>query len=220
MSDAEGGSPRDEGLVAFVEAIEAALRARRGSDHVLSPRDFALARSWYQAGVSLAAVLVALDLAFEADPATASLVPLRRRVEDLAALGPRPAGGGPEVERLTLPELAERLAALRERLLELPGRVAAGPLAEVAEIADLVSVASRPNWDYLRTRLRRIDELVAEAALEALSPQQAESLRAQAERAASAHRARVDARSLEEAVSRLIRQRARETLRLPRVGVD
>ena len=144
------GAPRDEALVAFVEAIEAVLRARRGADHVLAPRDFALARGWYEAGVPLATVLVAIDLAFETDPGTTSLAVLRRRVEELAALGPRPEGASRETERLSLPELAERLAALRERLLELPGRVAAQPLAELAEVADLVAVASRPNWDYLR----------------------------------------------------------------------
>ena len=30
-----------------MEAIEGHLRARRGVDHILSPRDFALARAWY-----------------------------------------------------------------------------------------------------------------------------------------------------------------------------
>ena len=34
---------RDPDLEAFVEAVEAAFRARRGKDHVLAPRDFALA---------------------------------------------------------------------------------------------------------------------------------------------------------------------------------
>ena len=74
-----------------------------------------------------------------------------------------------ETERASLPEVAERLDALRERLEELPGRAAALPLAELAEVSDLVAVASRPNWDYLRERLRRIDELVAAAAVEALA---------------------------------------------------
>ena len=32
---------------AYVQAIETHLRARRGMDHILSPRDFALARSWH-----------------------------------------------------------------------------------------------------------------------------------------------------------------------------
>jgi len=216
------GSPRDEALVAYVEGIEAVLRARRGADHVLSPRDFALARSWHEAGVPLAAVLVAIDLAFEADPRTASLAALRRRVEELAAVGPRPAAAGAarDTERVSLPEVQERLQALRDRLLELPGRVAAQPLVEVEEVADLVSVASRPNWDYLRQRLRRIDEAVAAAAAEGLDEAAARAIRAEAEHATARHRGRVDDRALEDAKERLVRQRAREALRLPRVSVD
>ena len=85
---------------------------RRGRDDALSPRDFALVRGWHDAGVPLATVLVAIDLAFDADPATSSLAVLRRRVEELAALGPRPQGGAREAERASLPEVAERLAAL------------------------------------------------------------------------------------------------------------
>jgi hypothetical protein len=219
VSDAS--PPRDAGLVAFVEAIEQALAARRGASHVLSPRDFALARGWYEAGVPIATVLVGIDLAFDADPSAASLAYCRRRVEDLAAGTTRPRTEAPrETERISLPELAERLAALRDRLHELPGRVAALPLQEVGEVSDLVAVASRPNWDYLRTRLGRIDELVAGAALEALSPSELEALRAEAARSTGRLRGRVDAAALEDAVSRLVRQRARETLRLPRVGVD
>jgi polyhydroxyalkanoate synthesis regulator phasin len=210
---------RDPALEAFVEAIETAFRARRGKDHVLAPRDFALARGFFEAGVPLATVLVALDAAFERDPATASLASLRRRIEELAP--PGAAGrAARDAERCSLPELAERLDGLRERLLELPGRAAALPLAELGELADLVAVSSRPNWDYLRERLRRLDELVAAAAVEALSAEQARALGDETVRAAERQRGRVDARALEEATDRLYRQRARETLRLPRVGVD
>jgi hypothetical protein len=81
-----------------------------------------------------------------------------------------------------------------------------------------VAVASRPNWDYLRARLRRVDELVAGAAVDALSPAEAAKLRGEAERAAERHRGKVDERALDEAKERLLRQRARETLRLPRVS--
>jgi hypothetical protein len=210
--------PPDPGLEAFVEAVEAALRARRGKDHVLSPRDFALARSWYGAGIPLATVLVGIDAAFERDPATASLALVRRRVEDLAA-GDTRAGAAAEAERLSLPEVAERLDALRERLLALPGRLFALPLAEAAELGDLVAVASRPNWDYLRERLRRLDALVAEGAVESLSPEQDAALRAEAQRAGERLKGRVDPRAVEEAVARLLRQRARETLSLPRVAI-
>ena len=216
------GAPPDPGLEAFVDAIESALRARRGKEHVLSPHDFALARGWHQARVPLATVLVAIDAAFERDPSTASLTRCRRRVDELAAgAGRAPgAGGAGEGERATLPEVAERLDALRERLLELPGRAVALPLAELAEVSDLVAVASRPNWDYLRERLRRIDALVSQAAVEALPPAEAAALEGEAARAAERQRGKVDEQALQEAVSRLVRQRARETLRLPRVSVD
>lgn len=215
------GTPRDEALVAFVEAIEEVLSARRGTTHVLSPRDFALARGWYAAGVPLAAVLVGIDLALDADPSASSLAFCRRRVEDLAAGVLRSRGQTPRgAEHINLPEVAERLSALKERLHELPGRVVALPLQELEEVSALVSVASRPNWDYLRTQLARIDELVAAAALEALTPTELEALRAEAARSTERHRGRVDAGALEDALARFLRQRARETLRLPRVGVD
>jgi hypothetical protein len=216
----DGPAERDAGLETFVEAIEAALRSRRGRDHVLSPRDFALARGWHEAGVPLANVLVAIDAAFERDPQTASLALCRRRVEELAAGTARARLAARETERASLPEVAERLDALRERLEELPGRAAALPLAELAEMADLVAVASRPNWDYLRERLRRIDELVAGAAVEALGPADAAALRDEAARAAERLRGKVDERALAEAAERLLRQRARETMRLPRVSIE
>lgn len=210
---------RDAELEAFAAAIEEALRARRGREHVLSPRDFALARGWHEAGVSLATVLVAIDAAFERDPSTASLALCRRRVEELASSSSR-AGAPLETERATLPEVAERLDALRERLLELPGRAAALSLAELAEVSDLVAVASRPNWDYVRQKLRRIDGLVTDAAVDALPPEEAAALRQEASHAAGRHRGRVDEAALVDAEERLFRQRARESLRLPRVSVD
>ena len=167
----------------------------------------------------LAAVLVAIDAAFAADPGLSGLGVLRRRVDELAALGPRPPGPARETERGNLPELAQALQELKTRLLELPARAAAQPLAALDEVADLVAVASRPNWDYLRAHLRRIDELVATAAVESLAAEEAARLRLEAERGAERHRGRVDPGTLEEAVNRLVRQRAREQLQLPRVGL-
>jgi hypothetical protein len=206
--------------VGFVEAIEAALAARRGREQALSPRDFALARTWFDAGLPLATVLVGIDRAFDAEPSTTSLVFCRRYVEQLTSPGARPAAAWREGERPRLPDVAERLAGLRERLEALPGRAAALPLQEVVEVSDLVAVASRPNWDYLRSRLDRIDALVTAMAVEALDPQDLSRLRDEARRAAERHRGHVDGRALEEAVKRLLRQRAREELRLPRVAVE
>ena len=36
----------DPALESYVAAIEGHLRARRGVEHILTPRDFALARAW------------------------------------------------------------------------------------------------------------------------------------------------------------------------------
>jgi hypothetical protein len=214
------GIGRDPGLESFVEDIEGALKGLRGVDRALSPREFALARGWYEAGVPMATVLLALDLAFEADPSISSLAPCRRRVEQLArgaTHGARPTGH--EGGRPSLPDLGERLGELRQGLTTLPPRAAALALQEVAEVSDLVAVASRPNWDYLAERLERIDELVSTAAVEALDLDDLEELRAEADRSAERHRGRVDQRALDEAVQRLVRQRARERLELPRVAL-
>jgi len=210
----------DPELLAYVEAIEASLRAQRGRDSPLSPRDFALAKSWHQAGVSLATVLVGIDHAFASEPTASSLAFCRRRVEELAAGATRrPSRSGLEVERASLGEVQEMLAALRERLLELPRKNFALPLQRILELEDLVAVAAKPNWDYLRGKLREIDDEVSIAALEALPAETAATLRAETERAAERHRNRVDAASLEDAVLRLRRQRAREVLKLPRVSL-
>jgi hypothetical protein len=219
MSDA--GGERDLALEAFAEAIEAHLRTRRGVDHVLSPREFALARGWHDAGVALATVLLAIDLAFDAEPSISSLAFCRRRVEQLAA-GTGGGGGAPspyDPGRPNLPELGERLEELRSKLQELPPRAAALPLQEVEAVSDLVAVASRPNWKYLAERLGRIDALVSTAAIDALEEGDLGELRADANRAAERHRGRVGDRSLAEAVERLVRQRARERLQLPRVSL-
>jgi len=219
-NDARG--EKDLALEAFAEAIEAHLRTRRGVDHVLSPREFALARGWHDAGVALATVLLAIDLAFDAEPSISSLAFCRRRVEQLAA-GTGSGGGAPSPQgagRPNLPELGERLEELRSKLQELPPRAAALPLQEVEAVSDLVAVASRPNWEYLAERLGRIDDLVSTAAIDALEEGDLGELRADANRAAERHRGRVGDRSLAEAVERLVRQRARERLQLPRVSLS
>ena len=179
-----------------------------------------MARGWHDAGVALATVLLAVDLAFDAEPSLSSLAFCRRKVEQLAsgAAGGRSASR-PDAGRPNLPELAERVDALRSRLRELPARAAALPLQEVDEVADLVAVASRPNWEYLAERLVRIDDLVSDASIEALGESELQQLREEAGRAAERHKGRVDARSLEEAAERLVRQRAREKLQLPRVSL-
>jgi hypothetical protein len=215
--------PADPALAAYAEAIEAHFRTRRGAEFTLQPRDFALVRSYFGAGVPLAAVLLGIDSAFAAEPTVSTLHYCRRRIEDLARAGSRPrdagAAGG---ETLRAPDVEEVLNMLKERLLALPAP-ARGAFAlavrRIEEVQDLVAVASRPNWEYVRGKLYEIDEDVGASALSALPEEEARAIRADAERAGEGHRGRVDEASLKEAVGRLAVQRAREKLGLPRVGL-
>jgi len=212
-----------EDVDGYVDAIEGHLRARRGQDHALTPRDFALAKGWCEAGVPLAAVLVGIDRAFEAGGRVSSLAYCRRFVEELVASGPRPqARPSPAPERVPLPDLEQMLSALLERLTALrPGPKACfePPLRKIAEVRDLLAVAARPNWDYLRGKLREIDDDVSAAALQALPAADAEACRAEAARAVERHRGRLDDAALSDAMARFAIQRARERFALPRVSL-
>jgi hypothetical protein len=214
----------DPAVEAYVDAIEEHLRARRGVDHILTPRDFGLARRWHQLGIPLATVLVGIDLAFEAaaEPVT-SLAYCRRRVEELASCGPRPArrvvAGH---ESVSLAEVEEILGSLSERLDALrpgPGACFEPPLRRIEEVRSLVAIAAKPNWDYLRRKLREIDESVAEAVVASLGEEERVGYEAEARRAVERHRGRMDSGALADAMSRFIVHRARERLNLPRAGL-
>ena len=206
----------------YVEAIEGHLRARRGVDHILSPRDFALARAWHQAGVPLATVLVGMDRAFEAATNVTSLAFCRRWVEELAAAGPRPPlRPAPPPESVPLKEVEGLLTTLLEKLGSVKAPVGSAfepPLRKIREVQELISVASRPNWSYLREKLREIDDDVSAAVVHALSPSDLEEFRDEAARAIERHRGRVDEDALSDAMARYTLQRARERVGLPRVS--
>ena len=213
---------KNQGVEAYVEAIEGHLRARRGAPHILSPRDFALARAWHEAGVPVATVLVGIDRTFESGDVT-SLAFCRRRVEELLALGPAlQARPTPPSESVPLSEVGEILGALGERLGRLspgPGACFEPPLRKIREVQDLLAVAARPNWDYLRRKLREIDDDVSAAVLEALPPDVVAAFRAEATRSVERLHGRVEEASLLEAVARYAMQRGRERLQLPRVSL-
>jgi hypothetical protein len=214
---------KDPAIEAYVSAIETHLRARRGVEHILSPRDFALARAWHEAGVPLATVLVGMDRAFEQGTNVTSLAYCRRRVEELAANGPRPESRpAPPAETIPLSEVEAVLASLLEQLEKV--RPARGlsfepPLRKIREVQDLLAVAARPHWEYVRAKLREIDDDVSAAVLTAFSPEQIDDFRGEAARAIERHRGRVDDEALEDAKVRFTLQRAREKLGLPRVSL-
>ena len=214
---------RDPGVEEYVSAIEAHLRARRGTDHILSPRDFSLARSWHASGISLATVLVGMDRAFEQGGSATSLAFCRRRVEELAASGPGPRPRpAPPVEAVPLEDLAAVLQSLLdqlERVHPAPGTSFEPPWRKIREVQDLLTVASRPNWDYLRSKLREIDDDVSAAVLQAQSAETLAGLRKEAARAIERHRGKVDDTALQDAVASYVLQRAREKMGLPRVSL-
>jgi hypothetical protein len=212
---------KDSGLEEYVEAIEGHLRARRGVDHILSPRDFALAKGWHAAGVPLATVLVGMDRAFEATPDVTSLAYCRRRVEELADAGPR-SRPAPPAEPAPVREVEGLLRGLLEQLERVKAPAGAPfdpPLRKIREVQDLLAVASSPNWDYVRGKLREIDEAVSASVLQALPAEQIAEFRGEALRAIERHRGRVDDAALADAMARYTLQRAREKLGLIRVGL-
>jgi len=206
-------------LEQYVEAIECHLRARRGTEHVLSPRDFALARTWFNSGVSLATVLVGIDHAFDTGVQVSSLYFCRRTVEELLASGPRPQErAGPRLESgPPLPEVKAVLDELLEGLLALRCPGFEPSVRRLRELTDLLSVATRPNWDYIRGKLHEIDDEISEAVMSALPAAEVAGLHEEARRAVERHRGRVDDAALEDAMRRYLVHRARERLRLPRV---
>jgi len=214
------GGP-DPGLESFVQSIEDHLRARRGVEHILSPRDFALARAWCTGGVPLATVLVGIDRAFDdAGSDVTSLAFCRRRVEDLVAAGPRPERRpSPASEGVPLEEVARILQLLHDHLAPLRPLASffEPPLRKIREVQDLLAVATRPNYDYLRLKLREIDDDVSAAAVQALKPEELEAFGAEAARAVERHRGRLDEAAIADARARYALQRAREQFDLPRV---
>ncbi len=191
---------------------------------MLQPRDFSLARGWHEAGVPLASVLVGIDRAFaDAGEKVSSLAFCRRRVEELLASGRRPAARpAPPAESVPVPEVQALLLTLSERLQDLrPGPLACfePPLRKIQEVRDLLAVASRPNWDYLRGKLREIDDDVAAAVLQAVSSEDRDGYLSEAHRAVERLSGRVEDEALEDARARFVVQRAREKLGLPRVSL-
>jgi hypothetical protein len=114
-----------------------------------------------------------------------------------------------------LESLLEQLDKVRPE----PGTTFEPPQRKIREVQDLLTVASRPNWDYLRGKLREIDDDVSAAVLQALTPAQLKEFRREAARAIERHRGKVDDAALEDAMARFTLQRAREKLGLPRVSL-
>jgi hypothetical protein len=131
----------------------------------------------------------------------------------------RPA---PPAESIPLREVEGVLSTLLEQLGKIrpvKGFFFDPPVRKIREVQDLIAVASRPNWSYVRTKLREIDDEVSAAVLESLSETDRAEFEQEATRAIERHRGRVDDAALRDAMNRFTLQRARERLGLPRVSL-
>lgn len=222
---------KDPAFVEYVEAIERVFRVRLGREHVLSPRDFALARSWHRAGFPVSVVVRAVEQAFAREPSVSSLAYCRSFVEALAAEQPLRPSSPPAVATDRVPprrrreaatfatDLRERLRRLAARLEELrPGPMACfePPLRRADELSALLEVAAKPNWDYVQATLRRIDDDVSAAISRSLASTERSSLREEV--AAAASSLPKDGAGAARVVDAALDARLRERLRLPRLA--
>ena len=208
---------KDPALEAYVEAIEALLARRRGAERVLGPRDFALARSWYRAGVPLANVLAAIEEAFASgEQQFSSLSFCAARVEVRTA-GPGSAPTEPIPARQR--DLVGALGELREGLMKLK---AAAPSQVEALIGKVCAARRRLEGGtaaaQLEASLEEIDQGVERLLLQTLPREALEQHRAESARVLRRAQGRVEPAALEDALRRLAADTARERLGLPRVG--
>jgi hypothetical protein len=203
-------------LPAYVDAIEGHLERLRGRRVSLVGNEFALARSFHAAGVSLASVLAAIDRACEAAGPVVSLafssrfLHAHRRSEttDAAPAEMPPREAGPEEVRAAfrhLEALAEGLS--REEWREDP---TARRLLEQAR-----ALQQHAGSD-LQEEVRRIDHAVDAWISTGLTGEELDRCRRELRR--SLARAASSAAALDQAVRREAVRRARERLRLPRLA--
>jgi hypothetical protein len=205
---------KPSGLEAYLVAIERHFSKHRGAEHVLSPRDFALAKAWHAAALPLAAVLAGIDRAAERDPGVSSLLRCQRLVEGMAAAAAPVAAPETPAE-----DLSQRLEALQAAIGAARQPIVFEQAARrLSELLDLAAVSREPNWDYLSRKLEELDEIVDTAALEALDATEREGVRADASAALLSQKLRGRSAALEETRLRYMKRRARERFALPRVA--
>ena len=191
---------------------------RGGRERALSARDFALARSWFEAGLSLSSVLAGIDRALGREPRVSSLGFCERDVLALASAerGSRAPGDSEQPGALVA-----RLESAREAIHRANAEAAfEKPARRIAELLDLIAVAHEPNASYIRGKLLELDELLDAAALEALPAGEVTLLDGEAARAIGRLAGRIDSVALDEARRRYLRRRARERFALAPLVVD
>jgi len=200
--------PVDRNLEAYLSTLEGALSRIRGRPVTLSPRDFALARGWFEAGIPAERVREALERAQAEGQSPSALAYVRRQVEGR----PGRVGSGrsepPEGPEAGAPSLAELHAALA-RLPESAGIA----FAEVRRALERAGPEPAPE------ALDELDRALDTAALAAIPESELQRWRAEAARART-RQAHLPPSALDEAERRTLTRRARERWGLPYVGTE
>jgi len=214
MSADEDAAFRD-----YFQAIEEEFARRRGRPLMLSPRDVALARAWFEDSLPLAAVLRGFERFFARDAkrrVARRSAPTLAYVEGdvLAAfedyrsarLGEhQPAGGEARPETAPAAPLVAaraRLAAAAEAAARRGEAELARALASAAAAIEVVQPVPRVDAA-LEDLLERLDGGIADALRAVLSPQETAAAQARAEEDLAAYAGR-----LKPAAYRALRERA------------
>jgi hypothetical protein len=160
----------------YFNEIEAHFAFRRGTPFVLSGKDWALMKSWQEAGIPLAIVLEALDLAFDSRERSgrkgviSSLSYCRHSVvglwEERKQQLVGAAGAVPELDPTArVRELAVMVARLGESISDAPGRVFADTARDLDALASKGRSAPKTEEELIEIENRMVDAL-----LSAISP--------------------------------------------------
>jgi hypothetical protein len=198
--------PVDRNLESYVSTLEAALSRIRGRSVTLSPRDFALARGWFEAGIPAERVREALERAQSEGQSPSGLAYVQRQVEGRPGrLGSR-RSEQPEGSEAGAPALAQLQAALA-RL----------PESAAASFAGVRRALERTGTEPTPEALDELDRALDAAALDAVPEPELQRWRADAARART-RQAHLPPAALDEAERRALTRRARERWGLPYVS--
>lgn len=234
----DGDSGRED---PYLLAIEETFNRRRGAPHLLSPRDWAMADAWRQAGVPLRIVLQGIENCFDAferrGPGPRRINSLSYCRQEVLSLHDLYLGlHGPEAGRPAVPaqdgapRLAKHLGRLIRRLREAATAASAdgrdplvGALAEsAAEVRRLrKSLQGDGGADpaAVEATLARLDALLVERAQSTLTDEERVAVDREIESALGDAGGTMSASALEATRAAARARRIRQRARLPRLSL-
>jgi hypothetical protein len=223
----------------YVREIEKHFLVRRGSPLLLSPRDWALAVSWFEQGIPLSAVLSGIDEVFDRLEETGaargirSLSYCRHAIEERWEDARRrlTVDGGPEDSPATAeqPERADRLAGAFRKVARSLGRLAsrsgregeclARQASEIEALAGELIGASADQRRSLEARLDKADREILDALRAVSSPDLIQRTEREAVARLAPHRPHMPAKVYRATLARAVDNRLREHHGIPRLGL-